>query len=452
MVLEMQQEAEAPMLSVEWQQQQRHDAQFHEDKRLRQHLTASCFIMFAGGFRATQLFPYASMMTQSLRASELDLGFWTGLMLTAQPLGMLPTANLWAHFSNIHGRRICLQLGLISNVVTLLLISFSSSYWTVVLLRFISGALDSTLAIMRTSLREAYQAARRDDTWGFSLIQVAFGASSVAGPALGGILYGQQQQFISSTQLQPWLVPYMLCTVLYVLAAGSSSDSKLVEASLLQRLPFLLLLIMCGGHSYVFTGWELAFPFLARLPLAENGEQLDAGEIGTTFLIGSLGLMAYTSCLYPKMVKQFSVLLIWTWSCALTVPIVVAFPRIVKIVSAEDIYDISLFRLVNYLAQFSVSVLLGSGFTSIQLMINSYVSRLPNASHNLSLANGWLSSTQALVRAFSPSVTGALFAARYSSFSLLKMEGCALSFDSLAAVLAICCVACALFYAKLIRV
>merc|ERR1712113_361251 len=64
---------------------------------------------------------------------------------------------------------------------------------------------------------------------------------------------------------------------------------------------------------------------------------------------------------------------------------------------------------LNYSSQAVVSMLLGSGFISIQLLLNEYVSAMPDAKTLLSLANSLLVSTQALVRAVSPIATGSLF-------------------------------------------
>merc|ERR1712176_1117942 len=51
------------------------------------HVVASCSIMFAGGFRATMIFPFASTMTEALRGDSTNVGFWTGVLLAAQALG-----------------------------------------------------------------------------------------------------------------------------------------------------------------------------------------------------------------------------------------------------------------------------------------------------------------------------------------------------------------------------
>merc|ERR1711953_738945 len=100
------------------------------------------------------------------------------------------------------------------------------------------------------------------------------------------------------------------------------------------------------------------------------------------------------------------------------------FPRLLNELSSEGGPIRSLLvQAVNYASQLLVSVLLGSNFTSIQLLANSYVASLPDSSKNLARANCWLNSIQALVRSISPSLTGAMFAARKSSISLLANEG-----------------------------
>merc|ERR1719323_1165949 len=95
---------------------------------------------------------------------------------------------------------------------------------------------------------------------------------------------------------------------------------------LLRDLRFVLLLIMGGGHSYIFTGWEIAYPLIARLPADESGENWTTADIGLTFLVGSVGLMLYSLAFYPALTKRLSVIRLWCWSMTLALPVLTVFP------------------------------------------------------------------------------------------------------------------------------
>lgn len=392
--------------------------------------------MFAEGFYATQFFPYAAFMAEEMRGSDQNIGFYSGLIFTAVSCGSLVSAVQWAKLSNRIGRRNCLIISLSVSAVMTVLLSCLVSYWLVVGMRFVTGVLNCNLPIMRTALRESFQMWREEDTWAFSTIQVAFGAACVAGPSLGGLLYGRGTAQVG---LPPWAPPTLIATGLYVMAlictacylsdatdgTGTlrsrslaskavlrSATSSVASPSLLKDATFVLLLVMGGGHSFIFTGWEIGFPLVARLKHEVSGEQWSTAHIGVTFLIGSFGLMFFSLCLYPKLVKRYAKTTVWIWSwlpALVTMPLT---PRLLTWVcdaaSAERPSPVLLAAL-NYIPQMVMSVCLGTCFISVQLLVNSYATTLPDGDKLLAVANSWMASMQAFVRAISPMVTGSLF-------------------------------------------
>merc|ERR1712190_569275 len=73
----------------------------------------------------------------------------------------------------------------------------------------------------------------------------------------------------------------------------------------------VILLIMVAGHSYVFTGWEVGYPLLAR---NDDFGAWTSAMIGITFLVGSVGLLVHTLFTYPAMAKSMGLNAVWTWS------------------------------------------------------------------------------------------------------------------------------------------
>lgn len=449
-------------------------------ERLRERVLLSCFIMFAEGFYATQFFPYGAWMVQELRGTSHNVGLYTGLLSTCQSSGMLITAYLWASVSNRRGRRFCLLVGLLAGLSTTTLQAFATNYWVVAAARFSAGLLNSNLSIMRTALRETFQHERSEDTWAFSTLSVAFSASCMAGPSLGGLMYGKSVPMLEGMQ-NPWSASMLTCVFLYAVClaftwwrlpetaflasqrgstrrnAPARTESSIDEHKgqpLLHDANFLLLLVMGGGHSYVFTGWEIVYPLTARLPLEELGEQWTAAKIGVTFLMGSFFLCLYSLACYPRIAQRLPIVRLWCISWVAPLLVMPAFPRLLTAVcSARDCADkdsSGLVTALNYGAQVCVSVLLGSGFISIQVILNNYVGSRPDGKSALALANSMLVSMQALVRAASPLVTGSLFV-----FGLTQEDSPgrwafsrSLPFDSLALIGLAACLLCALAFER----
>jgi len=303
----------------------------------------------------------------------------------------------------------------------------------------------------------------KDDTTAFSMLSVAFGASCIAGPSVGGILYVRMPG--DAAFLPPWAPPFLLCTAFYFLSLavisaclaetanldnGNKQETINMEKTpkdgvrrLLREPRFILLLVMAGGHSYIFTGWELVYPLFARLHAEAGGEEWLTSDIGLTFLFGSVGLMSYCLLVYPRVAKLMPIINLWIWQWVPPIFIMPLFPRLVQYALNHGFHHKGcILRLINYGSQLIVSILLGSKFISIQLLLNSYVD---GEQELLALANGYLVSTQALVRATSPLATGSLFTFGVHG----QITGPALPFDHLALAGLVCCVACAAAFERI---
>jgi MFS family permease len=441
-------------------------------ERLRERVILSCAIMFAEGFYATQFFPYGAWMVQELRGTSHNVGFYTGLLSTAQFSGMLITGYFWASLSNRRGRRPCLLVGLVSGVGATAFVAFSRNYWMIAAARFCAGLLNSNLSIMRTALRETFQHEGSEDTWAFSMLSVAFGASCMAGPSLGGLMYDKSVPMLGAIQ-NPWSAAMLICMHLYAVClvftwwrlpetatlASQNASAKRTTCDgssgqpLLRDANFRLLLVMSGGHSYVFMGWEVVYPLAARLPLDQHGQQWTAAQIGVTFLVGSFCLCMYSLACYPRVARRLPVVRLWCLSWVPPLLIMPAFPRLLTAMcAARACEEDSNGRIsaLNYGAQVCISVFVGSGFTSIQVILNHYVGARPDGDTSLALANSMLVSMNALVRAASPVVTGSLFVfgLQREDFHERWTLSRSLPFDSLALTALAACLLCALAFER----
>lgn len=406
---------------------------------------AAAVVMFAEGFNATMSFPFASFMVEHLTDSNENLGRMTGFFFTAYPIGSLLSARIWAAQANIIGRRTCLLTSLCFCTFLTMSMAFCQRYKVMLLLRFLQGLLSCSLPMARTYLRERVHQLEGNQVKAFSLLQSAFATSCVLGPASGGFLYGWRPP-ADAVPLVPWALPCFMAVFLYGLAiicsylvmvetADLNVESELRRQSSTKVSTFgdsriVLLLIMVAGHSYVFTGWETGYPLLARRDDLENWT---SSQIGITFLVGSSFLLMHTLFTYAHLVKSIGLNSIWCWSWVVCIIMMLAFPRILKQLLDIGFTGHSTEVVVsNYVAQILVSVLQGSNFTTLQLMINDIISVQKDAEYALPLANSWVVTLQALARAFSPVVTGTLI-------SNDSPYGGVLAFDALAGIATICC-------------
>lgn len=402
-------------------------------------------IMFAEGYYHTQIHPYASWMTEELRGSQHSLGMWTSLLISTVSAGSLLSARAWAMLSNKFGRKRCLLFGLLVCAASTALQAFSQNFWFIVAIRFVGGVMNSNQNVMKVMVREIHQQAKADDSRAFALITSAFGVANMAGPSIGGLLFGR---LADAGILHSWSLPMFCVTVLYILALLGvaiglpdttqprrlilpSESPKRPDAagrSLLRNSSFLMLLLSGGICSYVWVGWEVAYPLLARQSQEDGGEGWNSPAIGWTFFAGSVALVIWSAAVIPFMLRRCSMMQLYGVQWALSVVTLVCFPRLLSwVLSTGADPHSGLVHFLNYGAQILISVLIGTSGIPIQLLINSQAADSPG---QLAIANSHLFVVQSIARALSPLVTGPLCKGPTEADGLWE----ALPFDHLALV------------------
>lgn len=408
---------------------------------IRNAVIAACAAMFVEGFYATISFPFASFMVEQMRGKE-NLGTMTGLFFTAYPVGSMLSSKRWGDTGNVIGRRTSLLISVSIQFVLTLGMAFCPIYELMVFLRFLQGCTNCVLPMTRTCLRERIQQLEGDEVLAFSLLQSAYAASVVTGPAIGGFVYGLTLQ----DSILPWCLPHLMCAVFYLLSLAFSyvfmvetADMDVScdlrrqssrEVRLVDQSAMVYYFLMVSGHSYVFTGWEVGYPLLAR------NKQLQGwttSMIGITFLVGSVGLLLHTLFSYPILVRTMGLGAVWSSSWIICIGVICMFPRILKLLLSMGFAGDSLEILAaNYVAQLFVSVLQGCNFTTLQFMLNRLIALRHDSEYALPLANGWTAALQAVARSISPSITGSFISTESAYDGIV-------SFDALAVISFLCC-------------
>lgn len=143
-------------------------------------------ILFCNSFINSILLPFVPFMVADFGFSNEVVGRYSGLLLSSFMLGPVLFSYAWGKASDKYGRRPILILGLFLTSFSCLLFGFSVNYKMAILLRFVTGSVNSILAVAKTYLAEITD--ETNQSQGFSILGFNKALGLIIGPIVGGFL------------------------------------------------------------------------------------------------------------------------------------------------------------------------------------------------------------------------------------------------------------------------
>ncbi|CAM9181363.1 unnamed protein product [Choristocarpus tenellus] len=144
--------------------------------------------LLSHSFALSSLFPYVGYMVQDIGVarSKDEAGFYAGYVASAFMLGRFCSSYFWGRFSDVHGRKPGLYVGLLAIAVFSLGFGMSQSFCWALACRFLLGAMNGIVGISKTMISEICGKEHEVDGMGF--ITTSWSIGMVVGPGLGGLL------------------------------------------------------------------------------------------------------------------------------------------------------------------------------------------------------------------------------------------------------------------------
>lgn len=183
-----------------------------------------CLCGFATAFNQTMLSPLIPffVVDTGMVSDPRQPGKYAGYLTASAQVGRLFTSIAWGRYSDVHGRKTVLSIGLFSVAVTSLLFGVTLNFWLAVCFRFAGGAMDFTFGIVKTYVAEGIPEQHRSRAMSYT--GATWGTALICGPAAGGLLAEpavQYPQYFASDGLfstLPYLLPCMVTSVVSVVA------------------------------------------------------------------------------------------------------------------------------------------------------------------------------------------------------------------------------------------
>jgi len=147
-------------------------------------------------------------------------GLVVGLLVSAFSLAQLVSAPLWGRFSDKHGRRPALMVGLAASAIAYVVFAYADSLWLLFLSRIVQGAGGGTVSVIQAYVADATRPEDRAKSLGW--LSAATNAGVAIGPAIGSAVsvWGPHT---------PGLVAAALCVVNVVFASQYLTEVRTVK-------------------------------------------------------------------------------------------------------------------------------------------------------------------------------------------------------------------------------
>ncbi|KAH9056524.1 MFS general substrate transporter [Lactarius vividus] len=153
-------------------------------------------IRLADDMTLASIIPYINQMVYELPivgGDQRRVGYYTGIIASAYYTAEVATAFQWNRLSDHVGRKPILLFGLLGTTVSITMFGLSRSFWSMVLCRFLSGALNGNTGVSKSVLAEL--ADESNIARAFSFLPVVMEVSQIIGSSVGGFLSRPQDRW-----------------------------------------------------------------------------------------------------------------------------------------------------------------------------------------------------------------------------------------------------------------
>ena len=175
-------------------------------------------------------------MIYSFGVPQNAVGKWAGICAAVFSISQALFGVAWGRFSDLHGRKPAILLGLTATMITSLVWGFSTNLAIAITARVLAGAGNGNVGIIRTTVAEMVPFKELQPR-AFSLMPLVWNIGSIFGPSIGGALAnpldvkpGQDRSGGSLFERFPYALPNIVSAVFF--AIGITTGLLYLEETL----------------------------------------------------------------------------------------------------------------------------------------------------------------------------------------------------------------------------
>ncbi|KAK3397815.1 major facilitator superfamily domain-containing protein [Sordaria brevicollis] len=189
----------------------------------KQQLAILAVARFAEPLAATSIYPYLPEMIKSFGVPKNEVAKWAGFTGSIFSVAQSMSAVPWGRASDRFGRKPIILIGLTSTMICFIIWGVSTSLTMAITIRFIMGAGNGNVGILRTVVAELVPEKKLQPK-AFSLMPLVWSIGSVFGPAFGGFFARPADQYPSLFgnsaffKKYPFALPNLLAGVIFFIS------------------------------------------------------------------------------------------------------------------------------------------------------------------------------------------------------------------------------------------
>jgi MFS family permease len=175
-------------------------------------------------------------MIRSFGVPQNAVGKWAGICAAVFSLSQATFGVAWGRFSDTHGRKPAILLGLTATMITSLMWGFSTNLAIAIAARVLAGAGNGNVGIIRTTVAEMVPFKELQPR-AFSLMPLVWNIGSIFGPSIGGALAnpldvkpGEERSGGSLFERFPYALPNIVSAIFF--AIGITTGLLYLEETL----------------------------------------------------------------------------------------------------------------------------------------------------------------------------------------------------------------------------
>lgn len=247
------------------------------------------------------LIPLLPYVPEKYGASEIQ----TGLLMASYSIAQFVFAPLWGRLSDKIGRRPIMIVSLLGSVIGYVIFAFATSLTTLFLSRILAGCCAANISTAHAIVADILPKDQR--TKGMGMVGAAIGLGFVIGPALAGMLVGENHNYTFTFLVAALLSAIDLLLVIFLLPETNTiQDSshfeerrfsiKKLETAL--QVPFIPSLLSVSLLYFIaFAAMESTFAFfgMALFDLNERQNSYILFGVGMVLVIVQGGIVRIVS-------------------------------------------------------------------------------------------------------------------------------------------------------------